>query len=394
VLASGAASWMLVGPLGLPGRTVIILPGLALLIGDRFMRAPGGVPVLVYHSVSPEQDWLPWSDQIAITPEGFDRQMRLLKRHGFTVMSNAEFLRRRHDGAEMPPRPVVIHIDDGYLDNWVAAVPILARHGLPATIMVSLALVESGDKPRATIDDAPEDALHWEGYMNWAEITRVEATGLVQIEAHGTDHGRVETGPEVVDHLDESNWRPLAWVQWRAMPGPKHGWFRHETPPVVPFGTPVRRNAPALAARAWTSEGLESEAGYAARVRDVLERSREALEARLGRAPILFCWPENACTETARGIAQDVGYLATTGGRGENRPEERPDVVSRVHAGDRALGWRWPWADDLHVLANARAFQGNYYWCLPMFAINGINRITRPVRRGGARPAPARGQSA
>jgi peptidoglycan/xylan/chitin deacetylase (PgdA/CDA1 family) len=377
VAGAGILGWLMVDSAGLPIWTAALSVVAALVLGDRFMRVPGGVPVIVYHSVSRDQDWLPWSDQIAVTPEGFERQLALLRRHGFTVLSNDDFLHRRRNRLAMPQRPVVIHLDDGYLDNWVAAVPILRRHAIPATIMVSLDFIEPGDELRATIDDAQDRPLSWKGYMNWAEIRRIEQSGLVSIEAHGTDHGRVETGPRVVDELRADNWRRLAWVQWRATAASKDGWFRHKTPPAVPFGTPVRQNAPALAARAWTEDGCESEADYAARVRTVLERSRDTLRAQLGRVPTLFCWPENATTEVARDIARDAGYLATTGGTGENRQNESPDVVSRVHAGDRVLGWQWPLIDDLHLLANCRAFHGNYYWCLPMFAINGLSRLTR-----------------
>jgi peptidoglycan/xylan/chitin deacetylase (PgdA/CDA1 family) len=352
------------------------------------MRRPGGVPVLVYHSVSPDQGWLPWSDRIAVTPETFDRHLTLLRRRGFTVLGNRVFLDHRAAGLPMPPRPAVIHLDDGYLDNWVAAVPILRRHGLPATIMVSLDFIEPGDLLRPTLDDvaagraAPGD-LDWQGYVNRAEIAAIERGGLVAIEAHGTDHGRVETGPAVVDVLAPDNWRRLAWVQWRAMAGDKSGWFRTAEPPRVPLGTPVRCNAPALAARAWRDAGTETAAAWLDRVGAVLAASRDRLGAVLGRPVTLFCWPENAVTPEVHALALSLGYRATTGGRGENRPGEDPTVISRVHAGDRALGLRWDALDDLHLLASCRAFHGNYYWCLPLFAIHALAAALAVLRRAG-----------
>jgi peptidoglycan/xylan/chitin deacetylase (PgdA/CDA1 family) len=373
------AGGLYAGPAAAAGAAAVLLATLAA--GHRIMYAPGGVPVIVYHSVSPSQDWLPWADEIAVEPACFERQLRMLARAGFAALSNDEFLRRRREGLPMPVRPVVIHLDDGYLDNWVFALPILERLGMPATIMVSLDFIEQGNDLRRRIDEAGDTPLRLEGYMNWAEIVATDRSGLVAIEAHGTDHGRVETGPEVVDTLTADNWRALAWVQWREMPGSKADWHREREPSRVPLGTPVRRNAPALAARAWSERGCETEADYRRRVRGVLTEARRGLELRLERRPALFCWPENAVTPAGHAIALEVGYQATTGGRGENRPGEAPTVVSRVHAGDGAIGWSWPWIDDLRLYAACRAFHGVYYWCFVLFAIHGTHHVVVLVRR-------------
>lgn len=381
-----AAATLVLSGFGAPIWSAVAVMATGLAAADRFMRRPGGVPVIVYHSVSAAQAWLPWSDQIAVTPRAFERHLAMLRRHGFTIMPNRDFVERRLAGTPMPPKPVVIHLDDGYLDNWVAAAPILARYEAPATIMVSLDFVEPGDALRPTLDDvksgrvAPE-ALIWPGYMTWREIIALERAGLIDIEAHGINHARVVSGPETVARLSPENWRRLAWVQWAATPGNKSGWHRYETPPCVPYGTEVRESMPALAARIWSEDGCESADAYAARVRADLERSAEALEARIGRRPSIFCWPENALTSEAHAMALSLGYRATTGGRGENRPGEDATIISRVHAGDRALGFRWGLVDDLRLLAACRAFHGNYYWCLLLFAIHGLHAMLTPVLR-------------
>lgn len=363
-----------------PAWNGIVVVAAGLIASDRFMRVPGGVPVIVYHSVSEQQDWLPWSDQIAVKPRDFERHIALLQRFGLTIMRNRDFIERRLTGKPMPPLPVVIHLDDGYLDNWVAAAQILNRLGAPATIMVSLDFVEAGDTLRPTLADVDAGrvapgAITWPGYMNWREIHELERSGLIDIEAHGVDHARVVTGPTVIGRLHCGNWRHFAWMQWAATQGDKSGWHRHDAPPSVPYGTAILESEPALGARCWSAEGYESDAAYEARVRADLARSAAVLEAKLGRRPSIFCWPENKLTSKAHEIALSLGYRATTGGRGENRPEEDASVISRVHAGDRALGFRCSRVDALRLLAACRAFQGNYYWCLPLFVIHGLNAV-------------------
>jgi peptidoglycan/xylan/chitin deacetylase (PgdA/CDA1 family) len=366
---------------------------IVLLIADRFMRVEGGVPVLVYHSISEHTSWLPWAKEIAVSPASFERHLRTIRWLGCRVLKNSEMIAERMAGKPIYGRPVVLHIDDGYLDNWVAAVPILKKFQMPATIFVSLDFIERGATLRPTFDDVTEghvdrNQLPWSGYMNWPEIRAVQATGLVDIQPHGIDHGRIETGPEVVDQIRPDNWRRLAWVQWAATQGSKADWHRHEAPPARPYGTPVRRNEAAFAARAWSeSEGQESQHAYEARVRDALVRCREVLERELGSYINVFCWPQNRTSPQARRIAYEVGYAATTGGHGENRIGEDPREVSRLHVSDCVLGWRCGWVDSLALAANIRLFQGNYYWYVPLLLIKAVRCVTAPVAKHAVQEA-------
>jgi peptidoglycan/xylan/chitin deacetylase (PgdA/CDA1 family) len=358
-----------------------------LFVADSWMRAEGGVPVLVYHSVSRHTDWLPWAAEIAVSPASFENHLRTIRRLGCTVLSTSEFIKARQSGRQIPGRPVVLHLDDGYLDNWVAAVPLLKDYGFAATIFISLDFIESSTVRRPTLEDVRtgrirHSELPWSGYMNWREVQAIQATGLVDIQPHGIDHGRVETGPDVVDHLCPENWRRLAWVQWGAIAGSKADWHRHAHPPARPYGTPVRRNDAAFAARAWSeSTGRESQDAYEARVRHALGHCREVLRQELGIEPIVFCWPQNRTSRKAREIAYELGYVATTAGRGENRLDEDPREISRLHVSDRVLGWPSAWADNLALAANIRLFQGNYYWYLPLLAIRSARLVMTPLAR-------------
>lgn len=368
-----------------------------LAVAHFWMVDEGGVPVLVYHSVSARSGWLPWAAAISVTPETFESHLRMIRRAGFPVITTHELAEARRQGLPLPPRALAIHLDDGYLDNWVAAIPLLRRYGLPATLFVSTDFIDPGNALRPTIDDAGPagggpagggpDGLSWEGYVNWAEIQQIQAGGLVDVQPHGIDHARVETGPRVVEHISPDNWRRLAWVQWRKVEGPKADWFRWTSPPAVPFGTPVRESQPALAARAWTEEaGLESEKAYEERVEGHLSRAKQELESRLGHRADIFCWPQNGTSPAARAIAERVGYLATTGGRGENRADEDPRVISRLHVGDRAAGWRSPKAEAFALYASIRLFQGNYYWYGPLLALSAARWVhRRAVAKGTSR---------
>lgn len=392
------AAFVLALAVGLRAGPVAAAAGSALLVwlvlADRlWMRRPGGVPCLTWHSVSADAGWLPWADAISVRPETLDRQLALLGRMGLRAMDSVEFCKARRAGKPVSPDTVLLHFDDGYLDNWVAAAPILQRHGMRATLFVSLDFIAPERDAPLTLADTTHPP-RWDGYLSWGEIAALDAGafgGVFDIQPHGVDHGRVPVGPRIVDRLSAQNWRRLAWMQWAEMPGDKHDWYRAQTPPARPLGTPVPESDGALAAPALTPDGRESRAAYAARVRRDLRACRTALRARLGKEAALFCWPQNLTSDLARDIAAQAGYLATTAGKGSNRCGEPAAILSRLHVGERVGGFACDWLDDLVFRAGVRCFQGNHYWYLAILGANLIarvhGRLSAPLRRA---PRPQR----
>ena len=354
--------------------------GAALIAGHTWMVRPGGVPVLVYHSVSDDQQWLPWAPHIAIGTRLFARHMDILARMKVNVIPTGELVAARRAGRPLADRSCVIHFDDGYLDNRVAALPVLRRHGFHATLFVSLDFIAAGERLRPTLQDVEEgkaraDELQWRGYLNWSEIADLQHSGLFDIQAHGIDHARVPSGPAVAGRLTPANWRNVAWVQWAATPGDKSRWYEESTPTAVPLGSEVPRSHAALTAPAWLGDRLETPQEYEERALDHLRRARLELGERLGRSVDIFCWPQNVTNPRARELAARAGYTATTAARGENRPEEDPAVISRLHIGDKVLGWRCEPADALYFRAQIKVGHGNYYWSILLLLANLSRRL-------------------
>ncbi len=97
---------------------------------------PGGkpLPVLMYHNIARAPRHLRVYRSLYVSPPSFSRQMWLLQRLGYTGLSmNAAmpWLRGERSG-----RIAVITLDDGYLDNLDAALPILQHFGFSATCYV------------------------------------------------------------------------------------------------------------------------------------------------------------------------------------------------------------------------------------------------------------------
>jgi peptidoglycan/xylan/chitin deacetylase (PgdA/CDA1 family) len=98
-----------------------------------------GLCVLVYHRVRPTADGL---DTWNLTAEEFERQMALLS-SCFEPLHLSDAVERLQSRS-LPRGAVAVTFDDGYADNAEAALPILKRHRVPATLFVSTGYLDGG----------------------------------------------------------------------------------------------------------------------------------------------------------------------------------------------------------------------------------------------------------
>ena len=68
------------------------------------------------------------------------------------------------------------------------------------------------------------------------------------------------------------------------------------------------------------------------------DRRRAQQGALLGREVHFLCWPLDRRTPAARHPAEAAGFQRFTGGLGESRPGDDPDMLSRAHVHDHAFG--------------------------------------------------------
>ena len=91
------------------------------------------IPILGYHRIGPHRpDHVP-----TVTAEAFERQLDLLTKCRFRVLSLDGVLDRLDRGEPAPRRSVVITFDDGYAETHTLAWPLLRKHGFPATVFVT-----------------------------------------------------------------------------------------------------------------------------------------------------------------------------------------------------------------------------------------------------------------
>jgi peptidoglycan/xylan/chitin deacetylase (PgdA/CDA1 family) len=153
------------------------------------VAAPGApptdrsVPVLMYHAVSHEPP--PATRALSVTPGAFAAQMALLEERGRTPLTAAELGEAWRRGTALPPRPVLITFDDGYEGVHRHALPVLAAHGLSATVFVSTGWLRGRPGPGG----APDTMLDWD------QVRELAAAG-VEIGGHSHSHPQLDQLPE------------------------------------------------------------------------------------------------------------------------------------------------------------------------------------------------------
>jgi len=96
------------------------------------MQGPGDVtvPIILYHRI----DVSPINSRYYVTPGKFEEQMKLLRDWGYTSITTTMLIQAINEGAELPPRPFLLTIDDGNLDNYTNAFPIMQKYGFTGVL--------------------------------------------------------------------------------------------------------------------------------------------------------------------------------------------------------------------------------------------------------------------
>jgi peptidoglycan/xylan/chitin deacetylase (PgdA/CDA1 family) len=112
------------------------------IIGALARVPSGGGVILRYHSVNDDPGWSGDYIQpsLVVAPQVFDRQISYLTSR-YRIVGMDELVGALRGGRRIDGRAVAITFDDGYEDNHRFALPILLKHGAPATFYVTTGAV-------------------------------------------------------------------------------------------------------------------------------------------------------------------------------------------------------------------------------------------------------------
>lgn len=249
------------------------------------MTAARALPVFMYHHVSPAPGL------VTMTPENFRAQMRWLAEHGYRTIG-CDDLARFLAGVALPAKSVMLTFDDGYLDNYVHAHPVLAEFGLHAVLFVITGRIGDGAARGCAGEGAPpptpshrdcatavaagraDDVM-----LRWSEIERMRAAGTFEFHSHSHTHTR---------------------------------WDRNEADPATRH----------------------------AKLGEDLALSRAVLQEKLGGVSSHLCWPQGYHDAGYRATARAAGFSHLyTVSRGTCQPQTSSEEIPRIAVKDQGSFW-------------------------------------------------------
>jgi len=157
------------------------------ICGPREKQAFG---VLMYHRIitpPPRVSRPTWN----VPPETFEAQLTGLLARGWVAWPLSQVLACRERGLPIPRKTFVVTFDDGYANNFTQALPILTRLGVPATVFLATAYLDSEQPfPSDDWDAAGQAGVPRESWrpLSSDECLRLAASGLVELGAHTHTH--------------------------------------------------------------------------------------------------------------------------------------------------------------------------------------------------------------
>ena len=133
------------------------------------------IPILLYHdfvTVVPDSD--PDNFNYINTPQSFEENIKVLLENGYTIISFQELDDANNGKAELPKKPILISMDDGYYSNYEYIFPILKKYNVKASIFI--------------VTDKIGKEIDGKKYLSWEECIEMQNSGLVEIFGHSKRH--------------------------------------------------------------------------------------------------------------------------------------------------------------------------------------------------------------
>lgn len=137
------------------------------------------VPVLMYHVIAPAPPGAKYAG-LWVSPDAFRAQVDALAKAGYTAVTLDQVLDAWEGKPTLPPKPVVLTFDDGYLSQGKDAGAILAARGWPGVLYLAWHNLGtpggiSRTRVKAMIKAGWEIDAHT---INHRDLTTLDASGL------------------------------------------------------------------------------------------------------------------------------------------------------------------------------------------------------------------------
>ncbi|MDD5760092.1 MAG: polysaccharide deacetylase family protein, partial [Desulfobulbaceae bacterium] len=140
--------------------SAVVLTLVLLLVEGSALAA--SVTILCYHRFGPIV-----ADSMTTRTSVFELQLARLRHDGYTFVPLATAIAGLRGTAKLPPKPVVLTVDDGHRTVYSDLLPILRREHLPVTLFVYPSAISNADYA-----------------MTWEQLKEVMTVPGVDVQSH------------------------------------------------------------------------------------------------------------------------------------------------------------------------------------------------------------------
>jgi peptidoglycan/xylan/chitin deacetylase (PgdA/CDA1 family) len=154
----------------------------------------GGMPALMYHKIGdpPPSSTL---KKLWVSADKFRAQLAWLRDHDYTPVTFSDWRDAEKGITPLPEKPVLITFDDGYMNNYECAYPILREFGMKGCVFL---VYETMDRHNAWHDPKTEP---WTKMLTWPQIKEMQDAGVVEFGSHTMRHRCLTEIP-----LEDARW--------------------------------------------------------------------------------------------------------------------------------------------------------------------------------------------
>ncbi len=167
----------------LSSATVIGILILSLIISSGVISSPSPqsrkeitLPVLMYHGIRKDHSA---QNKYVISPEEFEADLKYLKENDYETIVVADLLDYFDKGKQLPEKPIILTFDDGFLNNYTYAYPLLKKYNAK---MILSPIGKYIDEYTESGDQNPAYAQ-----ADWNTLSEMAESGLVELQNHTYD---------------------------------------------------------------------------------------------------------------------------------------------------------------------------------------------------------------
>jgi peptidoglycan/xylan/chitin deacetylase (PgdA/CDA1 family) len=266
----------------------------------------------MYHRILPATDprYAAEEPGMVIQPASLQMHIRELRKH-FVLMSLSNWVAERIAGNTLPPKACVITFDDGWLDNYEYAFPILQAEQAPATVFVV------AEKVGTDFQFWPTIVAHLLVSGVYAPLQNTEPFGGVLAELSNVRQPTInrEFIAEVIRRLkcysDQAIFAGLETIQWRQLAGPIQ-------PALMDWDQLRRLHGSGLVdvgSHTCSHQRLDQALTTTALEHEIVV-SRQIIEGHIQAPANLFCYPNGDYSAGALALVEKTYQAAVTTRRG------------------------------------------------------------------------------